>query len=73
MFSEINEVNKTTENSQDAESNFQTEMDDKYDRLLSGKSKEELVNLRSYLVGDENADTSDDEDKPKQRVKRWYD
>lgn len=48
-------------------------MDDKYDRLLSGKSKEELVNLRSYLVGDENADASDDEDKPKQRVKRWYD
>lgn len=29
MFSEINEVNKTMENSRDAESNFQTEMDDK--------------------------------------------
>lgn len=71
MFLETKEIN-TDDNNCDIDSGFESEMNDKYDRMLSGKSKEELLNLRSYLIGDDNVDTSDDEDKPLQKVKKRY-
>lgn len=72
MFSETHEVNNTVEKSNEASSDFESEIDDKYERILSGRSKEELINLRSFLMGDNHADVSDDEDKPKQKVKQRY-
>lgn len=71
MFLDNKEIN-TAENNCDIDSDFESEMNDKYDQMLSGKSKEELLNLRSYLIGDDNADKSDDEDKPLQKVKKRY-
>ena len=72
MFTDVNEAQKVeTENSFDTD--LKSDMDDKYDRLVSGKSKEELIALRNYLSGEDHSETSDEEDKPKQKVlKRQY-
>ena len=73
MFTDVNEVKKEDETENSIDTDLESEMDDKYDRLVSGKSKEELIALREYLSGEDSSETSDDEDKPKQKVlKRQY-
>lgn len=72
MFTDVNEVKREDETENNIDTDLESEMDDKYDRLVSGKSKEELIALRNYLAG-EDSETSDEEDKPKQKVlKRQY-
>lgn len=72
MFTDVNEVKREDETENKIDTDLESEMDDKYDRLVSGKSKEELIALRNYLAG-EDSETSDEEDKPKQKVlKRQY-
>lgn len=73
MFTDVDEINKTDESESCVDNDLESEMNDKYDRLVSGKSKEELIALRNYLSGENDSETSDDEDKPKQKVlKRQY-
>ncbi len=72
MLTDVNEVKREDETENNIDTDLESEMDDKYDRLVSGKSKEELIALRNYLAG-EDSETSDEEDKPKQKVlKRQY-
>jgi len=72
MFTDVNEVKREDETENKIDTDLESAMDDKYDRLVSGKSKEELIALRNYLAG-EDSETSDEEDKPKQKVlKRQY-
>lgn len=73
MFTDVDEINKTDESESCVDNDLESEMNDKYDRLVSEKSKEELIALRNYLSGENDSETSDDEDKPKQKVlKRQY-
>ena len=72
MLTDVNEVKREDETENKIDTDLESAMDDKYDRLVSGKSKEELIALRNYLAG-EDSETSDEEDKPKQKVlKRQY-
>lgn len=73
MFTDVYEVKKEDETDSNMDIDLESEMDNKYDRLVSEKSKEELIALRNYLSGEDSSETSDDEDKPKQKVlKRQY-
>ena len=72
MFTDVNEVKREDETENKIDTDLESTIDDKYDRLVSEKSKEELIALRNYLAG-EDSETSDEEDKPKQKVlKRQY-
>lgn len=45
--SEISELNETSEQEEVVDSDFESELDQKYEEYLSGKSKEELIQMRS--------------------------
>ena len=54
MLTDVNEVKREDETENNIDTDLESEMDDKYDRLVSGKSKEELIALRNYLAGEDS-------------------
>ena len=72
MFTDIDEVKTAEEPEEGMDSDLKEEIDDIYDRMLSGKSLEELKELRSLCAGEGDPEETDDEDKPKQKVLKRF-